>query len=726
MKTRNLSNRSSKSHERGSALLVSLMVIVGLSLLGLGFVAISETESAISVNQRNGLQAQAAASAGARLVVEWFQNPTWARTHDLMPANIASAPYKTTRVLGGNTGVYKTDVSILLFDKPYKPNNTDRFFGSEESADLIFNATTSPTQINNINTKLFGSTTAEVRISEIRIYAPPISGGTLTGGFWIGGTRYGVATIKATAERYNPNGTAVASRSVRIAVGEFPLPVPGGPIQSKTGINLGGNFNVWWGSETSEATLDDDRSGVSTFPWQNAYERPHFERGYEYPDQGANNVWPLVPGSTYDARNYFNPVRGLSMIDPWFGQRSVGLNTSNCSTPVPPGYLCGSYTADSVTQTSPTFVAFQRQAINNYPDRQVPVFPDIKYDFWKRIAQQGRGTVGLYYFTYDTATTKFRLNGAGAARHAADWVNTVGDGAIGNGARLGAGLYFFDTRTGQNPQNANGTTNTAILTPSLSWNSNDFGSPNFLMQGFVYLNAARWGTTGSGNSAPNLLYNMPGEIYRDIGYRKWDTSTSAWAVDATGAFITEGGNNGGFDSQDMNGNGRQDVVTVSAAGVFRPKTWAAGCTIPAASYDGTNAAANDCSEPHEPYMNFIYPTATNTNVVSGWEAGLGTQRRKIRGVTCSASVPGNCTSNAHDDIGGMVPIPADSDGVVYNEGAYDPQGNARMYGSLLFKGAVDGTGTPFIYFDEKLLKGTYAPPGFPRVIIFSEQTDEQQ
>ena len=33
--------------ERGSALLVSLMVIIGLSMLGLGFVAMSETESAI-------------------------------------------------------------------------------------------------------------------------------------------------------------------------------------------------------------------------------------------------------------------------------------------------------------------------------------------------------------------------------------------------------------------------------------------------------------------------------------------------------------------------------------------------------------------------------------------------------------------------------------------------------------------------------------------------------
>src|ERR1700741_3025323 len=76
--------------DRGSALLVSLMVIVGLSLLGLGFVAISETESAISKNQQSALQTQAIAEAGARLVVEWFQNPQWGIQYAGMPQNSAA------------------------------------------------------------------------------------------------------------------------------------------------------------------------------------------------------------------------------------------------------------------------------------------------------------------------------------------------------------------------------------------------------------------------------------------------------------------------------------------------------------------------------------------------------------------------------------------------------------------------------------------------------------
>src|ERR1043166_4939815 len=90
---------------RGSALLVSLMVIVGLSLLGLGFVAISETETAIARNQQASLQTQALAEAGARLAMEWFQDPTWSLTNAALPSNVPAtnsnlAAIKVNRVVG--------------------------------------------------------------------------------------------------------------------------------------------------------------------------------------------------------------------------------------------------------------------------------------------------------------------------------------------------------------------------------------------------------------------------------------------------------------------------------------------------------------------------------------------------------------------------------------------------------------------------------------------------
>src|SRR6185503_18225680 len=117
--------------ERGSALLVSLMVIVGLSLLGLGFVAISETETAIAKNQQNVLQTQAIAEAGAKLVVEWFQDPVWSQLNAALPSNDGGVnaninAIKVTRVFpgpSGYTGVYKPVSTMRLFDKPYRPDS---------------------------------------------------------------------------------------------------------------------------------------------------------------------------------------------------------------------------------------------------------------------------------------------------------------------------------------------------------------------------------------------------------------------------------------------------------------------------------------------------------------------------------------------------------------------------------------------------------------------------
>src|SRR5207244_12410885 len=84
--------RRNRRSDRGSALLVSLMVIVGLSLLGLGFVAISETESTIARNQQNALQTQAAAEAGATLAAEWFPGPARGNTTGGRPPNTSPNP----------------------------------------------------------------------------------------------------------------------------------------------------------------------------------------------------------------------------------------------------------------------------------------------------------------------------------------------------------------------------------------------------------------------------------------------------------------------------------------------------------------------------------------------------------------------------------------------------------------------------------------------------------
>jgi len=247
----------------------------------------------------------------------------------------------------------------------------------------------------------------------------------------------------------------------------------------------------------------------------------------------------------------------------------------------------------------------------------------------------------------------------------------------------------------------------------------------------------------------------------------WDKAAGDWKKCPVGSNIPcRGGvGDGVFSFQDLNGNGKFDVVVMRAptwtsndpgavvhnspysmsngAETWVVKTWKSdaqakadygvACTVPDVSYDGTNARNSDCSEPHEPYLNLIYPTqAMDSNnkvnpVTVGWEPpSQQTYRAKLTGVSCgkSSSVD-QCTSNGYDMDGAMVPLDVILYGVLYNEGQYDAAGNAAYYGSVLIQdNIVKGNGTADVWFDEKLIKGTWAPANMPRVIVFNEQTDE--
>ena len=867
-------NKRLSKRDRGSALLVSLMVIVGLSLLGLGFVAISETESAIARNQQNALQTQAVAEAGAKLVVEWFQDPVWGQSIGGMPLNTAAnanlGATKVTRVSGDYSGVYKPSSTTLLFDKPYRPDPSNRFFADENTGDIVINRTTDLTTITRVNSVLFGSSTEDTRsgeITEIRIYAPPSIGGVLKQNgsalnpdgtpqmFWTGPVqRFGLATIKVTAMQFrDPTGdksaasNIISRHSIRLVVGELPLPIPAGPIQGNANVSFGGNFQVHWGLETSTGDLQTSVARVA-LPWANAFERPHFEHGYE-PGTGVDSVsvmsggsgyataptitiapppaggtqatatanitngiltsvtmtpvtgfgsgydmqnppaitvtggggtgaslqanvgseaWPQTAGQ-FDNADFFHELLGKSFEDPWYGARSIGDNSTDGTNQPGDAPMCNNYNIQADDQsTSTPYWAFQWQSVNNYPWQKRIIFPVIKYDYWKRIAKQGRGYKGIYYFTYDTTSSStaptFKRFGSGLSKPMSYWANSLAT----TGSGLGAGLYFFDSIDGSNPQSLTGAAKTAKLTPAESWNSQDFNK-GFLMEGFVYMNTVSFGTTGQGQ-APAYDANFPGEPFRDIGAPQWDVATNAWkqCPPNSGIPCRVGAGDGIFTCPDLNNNGKCDIVVMQAPTwashdpntlshvspftmpngnvAFIEKTWkspavataeyGAPCTLPnKTTYDGTNPAATDCSEPHEPYLNLIYPDQamdSNNNparVTVGWEdPKRQTYRAKLAGVTCSASSSVNdCTSNGYDLDGARVDLNVILYGVLYNEGQYKADGNAAYYGSVLIQdNIVSGSGTADVWFDEKLIKGSWAPPNMPRVIVFNEQTDEEQ
>ena len=61
--------------ERGSALVIALLVTFILSLLGVSFLLMGQTESRIAVNEKNALQAFYLAESGAAVVQSWFDRP---------------------------------------------------------------------------------------------------------------------------------------------------------------------------------------------------------------------------------------------------------------------------------------------------------------------------------------------------------------------------------------------------------------------------------------------------------------------------------------------------------------------------------------------------------------------------------------------------------------------------------------------------------------------------
>ncbi|MBW3565030.1 MAG: hypothetical protein KY459_09920 [Acidobacteria bacterium] len=750
-------NRSVKENQKGSALLVSLMVMVGLTLLGLGFVAVSETESAISVNERNYLQTLQVAEAGTRTVAEWFNGPDWAIDNGIMPVNNAAneAAFKKERHTGD---FYRPwDDEEMLFDSPFTASTTDRFYGvDEESADILIDRSNQEGRdfLDNFNDVLFHDPESGGQVTRIAIYAPPIVGSTIvthTNGFDFhdGGTRYGIATIAVQSEKHRaPDDLTtplISTRTVKAVVGEFPFPGPDGPLQSNAGISQNGAFRVHWGKVISLGDLGQKRYW-SALPWVDAWDEIKYEHGYDpYYDDGTTP-------------DYFYQLIGKTFEDPWYQARARGNLTYSGGTPAMDG-TTQPWLYDSITDDENGTVdgaasgysgQFQGQIQDNPPNLREVIFTRPVYTFWKQIAMTGATQQGINYLRYNAGTGQY-YNPRGESRDFRGWVDTLTTGE--------EGFFFFDTTTAANPQNADGSTNESILTPQIKLQGNDL-----LMRGFIYVNSTELEIAGL--NGPDYWYNAPFEPFRDEGFQEYDTVTGTGfchdPLDATNQILcstSPGANpwkvnytNYKWDYQDLNDNDRFDIVvalgpptnvvitdggtttTLMANSVYLPVPYSDAC--------GTANIGTTCSDPHEPYLNLIQPAtlAQDSNGVPavfqvGWEPpGSETRMPKVHDnqveVTCSAgSSQADCTSNAYDRVGPLMKLDPNKgpilDGVMYNEGKYGGTGNPIYYGSLLIWGLVGGSGTPDIFFDGRLAQGDWEDrfENLPRTIISSMETD---
>lgn len=755
--------------ERGSALLVSLMVMVGLSLLGLAFVAITETESAISVNERNSVQTKAVAEAGLKTVIEWFQDPEWAIAQGLMPTN--EDEIKTVRELSSSmtyTGRYKSDAGQLLFDKPFKPAANDRLYGTRDTADVIINATTlaaaggaAASFLDDLNEALFADTTQGGRIVEIRVFAPPIVGGTVNAdGFWEAGQRLGLATIEVTAMKCRNDSAAtpctvstsedeiISQISTRGVVSEWPFPGPSGPVQTNADLNTNGNLRVHWGMITATGTMDLKRP-FGSIPWHDAWTWMEYQYGYYDHPSHAGHADVLAHGGPqfqvdststgYDRYNWFNEIVAEPIQDPWYQARSRGdyAGDGAATTYVPYKYN------DPATQEiwepaggggcDVCRSIFQFQTTNLPPDIRSVLFPKIDYDFWKEIATSSDDQDGIYYLSWVAGDTfQDRSGNTGTFR---EWTDTQTASPDGTGNSK-AGFYFFDTQNSQNPQNSGPGT----LTPAISMN----GIGGYQMQGFIYVNTANFKVTGAGPGGPSGLYNMPGEPYKDVGHWRVDESTGTFALDTTvtpNVLIIDGVNDGKWTYQDLDDDDKFDFFVES-----RPLSRADGTSItvpvPVQWYPGCTPGTN-CSEPHEPYLNLIYPAPGNAagTVTAGWEPMNNQTRRSKKtdndepngtAITCAstniteASPEEDCTTNGYDVDGALVTLEPILNGVFYTEGEFETTGNNHWFGSVLVQGDASKAGTPDVWFDERLIKGEWPPKEFkfPRVYVSAVQTDQ--
>lgn len=470
--------------EKGSALIIALLVMVIMTLLGISFLIMADTENKISVNQRNYTTAHYVAEAGINLVKDWFDQPDTTKGY-LVPTSTQvdrslrmidhDNDESTARVLSDGTSgkpYYKQTTNEIL-EKPYRGNLEHALSGSEDGPDIRISESSSDANITgflqNLNNSLlpdFPKSHYRARITQIDIYEPPI----LTIG--ANRIRYGMATAKVTAAVFENAGTSeerkVAERVVKAVFNEAPYPGPWGPLHSCVNLNWTGDFTVFWGIATAVNNADFITGGSidvkhdSGFPWADLY----------------NHI------TVADLQAWINSTDN-SIEDPWYRAECKGQIVGAPNSDQQPWPFDATSVGNDIDK--------DHSNLFQYVDKDLcPVFD---YKLWKSIALSGGRNI--HYYKYDSASQLFQEDGGGTPD------------SMKNFTAARNGLFFFDTVDGKPPEDINGDGIYDNLTPEI-----EISGKGWWTGGFVYLNADNFVTTGLGG-APNKDLIPPGEPWID-------------------------------------------------------------------------------------------------------------------------------------------------------------------------------------------------------------------
>lgn len=487
--------------ERGSALVIAVLVMAVLTLLGLAYLLMADTENKIAENEKLSAQSLYFGEGVMREVKRWFDRPPYSPagatnltrpTIGVMNRTLREfdldgpGPSAAVRADGSPTRpFYKlgvdgdADGNDDIFDKPYRAALKDTFVGSAAQPDIEMERTNDAATasfLDSLSEKVMpgfpaGAAGVLARIKTIDVFAPPyLDAGN---GLWL---RYGIATVSVRVQILRNPGAAdeqiMADRTISAVLNEMPYAGAFGPLHSCDELGWSGQFGVHWGVVTASTTGD-----VAVGP----YDRMSRSIPRDLPPTVKLDLihGHLSPAGDSDWDALKNHPNGTAVQDPWF-RFFAGLGVQNWSAfDSPQVHLPG------------TAIPDESNKFQNFLN--VPC-PEYDYDTWKSIARSGGSDV--HYYAWDPVATKFRENGTGNAAE----LEALTDGKTG--------LFFFDTRDGLAPHDFDSSNVASNLTPEIT-----IDDPGYGVRGVMYVNAEMWRVSGSpGRPA---TFTLPGEPFRD-------------------------------------------------------------------------------------------------------------------------------------------------------------------------------------------------------------------